>query len=61
MAISEVQDDVGEPLVQVTNEVEDKGPFGDQLAEVVGHALQTAGVVGDGESPCEKPRNLASR
>jgi hypothetical protein len=44
--------DVREALVEATNHVEDEGAVGDDLSqgsEIVGHLLQTAAVLGDGE------------
>jgi hypothetical protein len=44
--------DVREALVEATKHVEDEGAVGDDLSqggEIVGHLLQTAAVLGDGE------------
>jgi hypothetical protein len=54
--------DVAEPLVEAPNHVEDQRAIGDDLTEgreIIGHLLQLAAVVGDGEVPLDevaKPR-----
>ena len=54
--------DVGEALVEAADDVEDEGAVGDDLAEgreIIGHLLQLAAVLGDGEVALDevvKPR-----
>jgi hypothetical protein len=51
-AASQQSTDVREALVEATKHVEDEGAVSDNLSqggEIVGHLLQTAAVLGDGE------------
>lgn len=48
---------VGEALVEASDHVEDEGAIGDGLAEgaeIVGHLLEAAAVLGGGEIPLDE-------
>ena len=53
--------DVGEALIEATDEVENESAVGDDLAEgceIINHLLQFAAVVGDGEVPLHEVAEL---
>ena len=55
--------DVGEALVETSDHVEDESPVSDGLAKgakIVGHLLQAAAVLGDGEVALNKVANFVS-
>jgi hypothetical protein len=57
---------VAEAFVEAADDIEDEGVIGDDLTksgEIIGHLLQLAAIVGDGEerSPWTKLRNCISR